>query len=500
MNQPSHLTVGATENNTSHVLFDLRMANRHGLIAGATGSGKTVTLQVLAELFSLSGVPVVAPDIKGDLSGIALPSTGDERVLVRAAAVGIDTFTPTASPTILWKLVRGKGHPLRTTVSEFGPILLSSILGLNETQEAVLMMLFRCADQQGLLLLDFKDLDAVIKWAMESSKELEKEFGKMQPATLSTIQRKILAFEEQGGADILGEPALQLMDLMRTTVEGRGYISIIHAEESLHNPKSYTSFLLWLLSELFETLPEVGDIEKPRLVFFFDEAHLLFDDANKVLIDKLETIIRLIRSKGVGVYFVTQRPHDIPDAIASQLANRFQHALRAFTPQERKALKSAADSLPSNKGEDLEKVIPTLATGEALVSLLDPHGTPQITQRIKIRPPFSQIGPLTDDQREKIMQLSPVAQKYDQLLDRESAFEELLARRKIEESSELHPDEEVEPETKRRKQTESTVGTEMGSFAQKTVENAAKFVIRGLSYRLGAQLIRGIMGSLRKRR
>jgi hypothetical protein len=490
MTDSSHLIIGAGPEGP--VTFDLSMANRHGIIAGATGSGKTVTLQILAELFSRSGVPVVAPDIKGDLSGIAMKANESDALKERAGKCGLESYIPAPVPTILWKLVRGKGHPLRTTVSEMGPLLLSSILGLNDTQEAVLTMLFRYADQEGLLLLDFKDLEALITWAQEESgPELEKEFGKMSTATLTSIKRQILVFEEQGGAEILGDPALEIHDLMRTTVEGRGYVNIIHAEESLYNPRSYTTFLLWLLSELFETLPEVGDLEKPRLVFFFDEAHLLFEDKNSPLVEKLETIVRLIRSKGVGVYFVTQRPNDIPDSIASQLGNRIQHALRAFTPQERKSLQSVAASLPCAKGEDLSEKISTLSTGHALISLLGKDGAPQNAVSIMIRPPFSRIGALTDAERDSMAALSPVVGKYENVLDRESAFEQ-LAKRSEDGKKDTVKEEAGKPA---RKGKDGSLGT----FAQSTLEGVAKHFIRGISYRLGNQLIRGIMGSLQRR-
>jgi len=491
MTDSSHLVIGAGPEGP--VSINLGMANRHGIIAGATGSGKTVTLQVLAELFSRSGVPVVAPNIKGDLSGIAMKAIESEALKERAVKCGLDSFAPASVPTILWKLVRGKGHPLRTTVSEMGPFLLASILGINETQEAVLTMLFRYADREGLLLLDFKDLEALITWAQdESGPELEREFGKMSSATLTSIKRQILLFEEQGGAEILGEPALEIHDLMRTTVDGRGYVSVIHAEESLHNPKSYTTFLLWLLSELFETLPEVGDIGKPRLVFFFDEAHLLFEDKNSALVEKLETIVRLIRSKGVGVYFVTQRPNDIPDSIASQLGNRIQHALRAFTPQERKALQSVAASLPCAKGEDLSDQIASLSTGHAFVSLLGQDGAPQNAVSVMVRPPFSRIGALSDSERDSVMALSPVVGKYDKVLDRESAFEQ-LAKRSESSKEETAQEEAHKPASKKAK------NDSLGGFAQQTLEGVAKHFIRGLSYRLGNQLIRGIMGSLQRK-
>jgi hypothetical protein len=492
MTDSSHLIIGAGPEGP--LSFNLGMANRHGIIAGATGSGKTVTLQVLAELFSRSGVPVIAPDIKGDLSGLAFKANESDALKERAEKCGLDSFVPASVPSILWKLVRGTGHPLRTTVSEMGPLLLSNILGLNETQEAVLTMLFRYADTEGLLLLDFKDLEALITWAQdESGPELERDLGKMSAATLTAIKRQILVFEEQGGGEILGEPALEIHDLMRTTVDGRGYVNIIHAEESLHNPKSYTTFLLWLLSELFENLPEVGDIDKPRLVFFFDEAHLLFEDKSSALVEKLETIVRLIRSKGVGVYFITQRPNDIPDSIASQLGNRFQHALRAFTPQERKALQSVAASLPCAKGEDLSEKISGLSTGHALVSLLGKDGGPQNAVSIMVRPPFSRIGALSSAERDSVMALSPVVGKYEKALDRESAFEQLAKRR---EGVVDGAEQEDSPKTPQKKAKNDS---SLGNFAQQTLEGVAKHFIRGLSYRLGNQLIRGIMGSLQRK-
>jgi hypothetical protein len=500
-----HLILGAKLENVekeapsteNSVCFDLAMATRHGIVSGATGSGKTVTLQVLAEMFAKAGVPVIAPDIKGDLSGIAMPATVNDTVIERAKRCGITNYEPAGVPVVLWKLARGCGHPLRTTVSELGPFLLSSILSLNPTQEAVLTIVFRYADEEGLLLLDFKDLVAVIDDIQTSisDKDLDQKYGRMSNASLTAIKRQIMLFGEQGGDQILGEPALEIHDLMRTTSDGKGIVSVIHAEESLHNPKNYTNFLLWLLSELFETLDEVGEVSKPRLVFFFDEAHLLFEDQNSPLVKKLETIIRLIRSRGVGVYFVTQRPHDIPSSIASQLGNRIQHALRAFTPTERKAVKEVVSALPCRSGIDLFDKVTSLSTGVALVSLLNADGSPQEAREVMIRPPASRIGALSDSEREGILKDSLVGDKYEKDLDRESAYELLKERARLASEEQQRSNGETEGSAKKTNRKDNSIS----DFTKGALEGAAKHFIRNLSYRLGNQLIRGIMGSLSRK-
>jgi DNA helicase HerA-like ATPase len=402
----------------------LKLANRHGLVTGATGTGKTVTLQVLAEGFSQAGVPVFAADIKSDLSGIAAPGEGKDFLLKRAKEVGIK-YAPDEFPAIFWDLFGEQGHPIRATVSEMGPLLLSRLLGLNETQEGVLNIAFRVADEQGLLLLDLKDLRAIINFVGENAPALSTSYGNVTAATVGAIQRQLLVLESQGGDKFFGEPTLQIKDLMRTDRDGRGIISILAAERLMSSPRLYSTFLLWLMSELFEELPEVGDPEKPKLVFFFDEAHLLFDEAPKALLEKIEQVVRLIRSKGVGVYFVTQNPLDVPDTVLAQLGNRVQHALRAYTPRDQKAVKSAAETFRPNPKLNTTQVITELGVGEALVSFLEDKGVPSIVERILIRPPSARVGPVSPAERKSIIDKSPVRGQYDTSIDRESAYEKL---------------------------------------------------------------------------
>jgi uncharacterized protein len=402
----------------------LKLANRHGLVTGATGTGKTVTLQVLAEGFSQAGVPVFAADIKSDLSGIAAPGEGKDFLLKRAKEVGIK-YEPDEFPAIFWDLFGEQGHPIRATVSEMGPLLLSRLLGLNETQEGVLNIAFRVADEQGLLLLDLKDLRAIINFVGENAPTLSTSYGNVTAATVGAIQRQLLVLEGQGGDKFFGEPTLQIKDLMRTNRDGRGVISILMAEKLMSSPRLYSTFLLWLMSELFEELPEVGDPEKPKLVFFFDEAHLLFDEAPKALLEKIEQVVRLIRSKGVGVYFVTQNPLDVPDTVLAQLGNRVQHALRAYTPRDQKAVKSAAETFRPNPKLKTAQVITELGVGEALVSFLEDKGVPSIVERILIRPPSARVGPVSPAERKGIIDKSPVRGQYDTSIDRESAYEKL---------------------------------------------------------------------------
>jgi DNA helicase HerA-like ATPase len=417
----------------------LALANRHGLVTGATGTGKTVTLQVLAEGFARAGVPVFAADIKGDLSGISEPGERKDFILKRAKEVDID-FQPDEFPTIFWDVFGENGHPVRATVSEMGPLLLSRMMDLNEVQEGVLNIAFRVADEHGLLLMDMKDLrsilDAIapanktdeISEGMQAIKKLAQTYGNVSRPTIGAIQRQLLVLENQGGANFFGEPALALADLMRTTKDGKGYISILTADRLMQNPKLYATFLLWMLSELFEQLPEVGDLAKPKLVFFFDEAHLLFDDAPPALMDKIEQVVRLIRSKGVGVYFVTQNPIDVPDKVLAQLGNRVQHALRAFTPRDQKAVAAAAQTFRPNPKLDTQKVITELGKGEALVSFLEGNGTPAIVERVLVRPPSARIGTITPEERKALIAQSPVKGKYDTAIDSESAFEMLQKR------------------------------------------------------------------------
>ncbi|MBG6117526.1 MULTISPECIES: helicase HerA-like domain-containing protein [unclassified Sphingobium] len=413
-------------------LLNLRRANRHGLIAGATGTGKTVTLQGIAESFSALGVPVFLSDVKGDLSGIAMAGSptakNADKLVARAAEIGLSDYSYADNPAIFWDLYGEQGHPIRTTISEMGPLLLARLMGLNETQEGVLSIAFKYADEEGLLLLDLGDLQAMLSFCAENADTLSARYGNVTKASVGAIQRQLLQLESQGGAHFFGEPALDIHDMIKVDEQGRGYVNILAADKLMQSPKLYATFLLWLLSELFETLPEVGDPDKPVLVFFFDEAHLLFDDAPKALTDKIEQVVRLIRSKGVGVYFVTQNPIDIPEDVAGQLGNRVQHALRAFTPRDQRAIKAAAETFRINPDLDVETAITELKVGEALVSLLQEDGSPGIVQRTLIAPPRSRLGPVSPKERAIIQSISPVAGKYDEAIDRESAEEILAAR------------------------------------------------------------------------
>ena len=407
----------------------LKYANRHGLIAGATGTGKTVTLQTIAEGFSAFGVPVFMADVKGDLSGVSQPGGNNPRALERAKQLGIEGYAGRAFPTIFWDLFGDKGHPIRTTVSEVGPVLLARLLQLNETQEGVLNIVFRIADQQGLLLLDFKDLQALLQWVAENAGTLTTEFGNVSKASVGTIQRQLLTLSQQGGEKFFGEPALDLADMIRCDPSsGYGAINILAADRLMQSPRLYATFLLWLLSELFEALPEVGDLDKPKFVFFFDEAHLLFDDAPKALLSRIEQVVRLIRSKGVGIYFITQNPLDVPETVLGQLGNRVQHALRAFTPRDQKAVKVAAETFRPNKAFDAAQAITELGVGEALLSFLDAKGVPFPVERCFIAPPQGRIGPATAEERAAVMAASPLGSKYDKVVDRESAYEVLTGR------------------------------------------------------------------------
>ena len=403
------------------------MANRHGLIAGATGTGKTVTLQTLAERFSSIGVPVFMADVKGDLAGLAAPGGGNAKVAERVKMLKLEGFEYRASPVMFWDVFGEQGHPVRATISEIGPLLLARILDLNDTQAGVLAAVFKIADDNGLLLLDLKDLRAMLTHAGDNASEFRTRYGNISTASVGAIQRGVLTLESQGGAKLFGEPALQLDDLMQT-VGGRGVVSILAADKLLASPRVYSTMLLWLLSELFETLPEVGDPEKPKLVFFFDEAHLLFNDSPKELLERIEQVVRLVRSKGVGVYFVTQNPLDVPDTVLGQLGNRVQHALRAFTPRDQKAVRVAAETFRANPKLDTEQVLTSLAVGEALVSLLDENGQPGVVERAFICPPRSQIGPVTTGERQQLIQSSIIFVTYEKMVDRESAFELLQKR------------------------------------------------------------------------
>jgi hypothetical protein len=408
----------------------LSRANRHGLIAGATGTGKTVTLQGIAESFSAAGVPVFVADVKGDLSGIAMPGSPTfkhaDKLESRAKELGITDYAYSDNPVIFWDLFGEQGHPIRTTISEMGPLLLARLLDLNETQEGVLQIIFKYADENGLLLLDLGDLTALLAWANENAAELSGKYGNVTKPSVGSIQRQLLSFEAQGAEHFFGEPALEINDFLKVDDQGRGYVNVLAADQLMRSPKLYATFLLWLLAELFESLPEVGDPEKPKLVFFFDEAHLLFDDAPDALQDKIEQVVRLIRSKGVGVYFITQNPIDIPEKVAGQLGNRVQHALRAFTPRDQRAIKAASETFRINPKLDVETAITELKVGEALVSTLDNDGAPTVVERTLIKPPRSRLGPVNAKERAIIQSISPVEGKYDTRVDRESA-EEVLA-------------------------------------------------------------------------
>jgi hypothetical protein len=408
-------------------LLSLAFSNRHGLVTGATGTGKTVTLQVLAEGLSRAGVPVFAADIKGDLSGISAVGEAKEALVSRAKSLGFD-YQPDEFPAVFWDVFGEQGHPVRATISEMGPLLLSRMMELNDVQEGVLNVAFRVADEQGLLLLDLKDLRAMLGYLADHAAELTTQYGNVTKATIGTIQRQLLVLDNQGGTKFFGEPALALQDLMKKSSDGRGYVNILVADKLMQSPRLYATFLLWLLSELFEQMPEVGDLDKPKLVFFFDEAHLLFNDAPKALLDRIEQVVRLIRSKGVGVFFVTQNPIDVPDKVLGQLGNRVQHALRAFTPRDQKAVAAAAQTFRPNPKLNTAQVITELAKGEALVSFLESNGTPAMVERVMVRPPSARIGPITADERTKIQSNSPVKGKYDVTVDAESAYEQLQKR------------------------------------------------------------------------
>ena len=401
------------------------MANRHGLITGATGTGKTVTLQKLAESLSEIGVPVFMADVKGDLTGVAAEGTASEKLLARLKNIGVNDWQPHTNPVVVWDIFGEKGHPVRATVSDLGPLLLARLLNLNDVQSGVLNIIFRIADDQGLLLLDFKDLRAITQYIGDNAKSFQNQYGNISSASVGAIQRGLLSLEQQGAAHFFGEPMLDIKDLMRTDANGKGVINILSAEKLYQMPKLYAASLLWMISELYEQLPEAGDLEKPKLVFFFDEAHLLFNDAPQVLLDKIEQVIRLIRSKGVGVWFVSQNPSDIPDNVLGQLGNRVQHALRAFTPKDQKAVKAAAQTMRANPTFDTEKAIQELGTGEALISFLDAKGSPSVVERAMVIAPCSRMGPVTEDERNGLINHSPVYGKYEDDVDRESAYEML---------------------------------------------------------------------------
>ncbi len=480
----------------------LRMANRHGLIAGATGTGKTVTLQVIAESLSRAGVPVFMADVKGDLSGISQPGSATERIAQRISDLGLPAYEWAGCPAVFWDVFGESGHPARTTISEMGPLLLSRLLNLNDTQAGVLNLVFRVADDGGMLLLDLKDLRAMLQYVGDNAATFKTQYGNVSPASVGAIQRGLLALEDNGGDRLFGEPAVNLDDLIQTDANGHGVINILAADKLLNTPQTYTTFLLWLLSELFEQLPEVGDLDKPKLVFFFDEAHLLFNDAPKPLMDRVEQVTRLIRSKGVGIYFITQNPLDIPYEILGQLGNRVQHALRAFTPRDQKAVKAAAETFRANPKIDVETAITELKVGEALVSMLDEQGSPSIVERALILPPRSQIGAITAEQRAAIVAGSVLAGHYDAVADRDSAYEMLQVRASQaaaeaeREAAEAEQLKQAKDEMRRAPAPAPRRAPARRSNSDSILEAATKSAARSVGSQMGRSLTRGILGGL----
>jgi uncharacterized protein len=476
----------------------LALANRHGLVTGATGTGKTVTLQIMAEGFCAAGVPVFAADVKGDLSGISMKGEPKDFLVERAKKVGLEDYGFEEVPTVFWDLFGEQGHPIRTTISDMGPLMLSRLMGLTEAQEGALNIAFKLADEEGLGILDMKDLRALLKDLADRGKEITTDYGNINDQTIGAIQRRLVVIDEQGGDKFFGEPALDIKDLMRTTRDGRGYMNVLAADKLINSPQLYATFLLWLMSELFEQLPEVGDPEKPKMVFFFDEAHLLFADAPAGLLQKIEQTVKLIRSKGVGIYFVTQNPLDVPEAVLAQMGNRVQHALRAYTPREQKAVQVAASTFRANPKFKTETAITELGKGEALVSVLDLKGVPTMVERTFIRPPSSRLGPITPEERTKVMKASPVYGLYDEMVDRESAYEKLKGRAAERQSADVQskaekaaarparaPPRERETATDRFvKNVASSVGRQVGTSVARSIGNA---------------LVRGILGGLTRR-
>ena len=474
------------------VALSLRRANRHGLIAGATGTGKTITLQVLAEGFSAAGTPVFLADVKGDLSGLCAAGSPSEAFAARAEAVGLPSLPARAFPCVFWDLFGKQGHPVRVTASEIGPLLLARLFALNETQEGVLHAAFALADDNGMLLLDLKDLRAVLGFVADNAKSLSKIYGNIAPASVGAVQRRLLMIEREGADVFMGEPALDIQDLLRRDRTGAGCIHILAADTLVNRPRLYATFLLWLLSELFETLPEVGDTDQPKLVLFFDEAHLLFDGAPKALIDKVEQAVRLIRSKAVGIFFVTQSPTDLPDTVLGQLGNRVQHALRAFTARDQKAVRAAAQTFRANPAFDTEDAITRLGVGEALVSTLDASGAPSVVARTLLRPPSSHVGPATAGQRAAAMAASPLAGRYDIAIDRHSAYEQLAVR--AEAAARAAESQATEPRATGQRQRHSA------GRRQTPLEAMATSTLRSVGNQIGREIVRGVLGSLFRRR
>ncbi|MCX7742768.1 MAG: DUF853 domain-containing protein [Tepidimonas sp.] len=485
------ILVARRDTTECHLLLD--KANRHGLITGATGTGKTVTLQTLAEGFSRHGVPVFMADVKGDLTGISQPGRIEGKLAQVLAERGLPAPQPSACPVTLWDVFGAQGHPVRATISDMGPLLLARMLDLNDTQTGVLNLVFKIADDQGLLLLDLKDLRAMLQHVGDHARQFTTEYGNVSAASIGAIQRALLALEQQGAERFFGEPMLDIADLMQT-VDGRGVVNILAADRLLNAPRLYGTFLLWLLSELFEALPEVGDVDKPKLVFFFDEAHLLFEDAPKVLLERIELVVRLIRSKGVGVYFVTQNPLDVPDSILGQLGNRIQHALRAFTPRDQKAVQATAQTMRPRPGLDIERAITELGVGEALVSLLDDKGRPSPTERVWVLPPASRLGPVSAEERQQLLRQSLVAGVYEQAVDRESAYEQLRA---------AHGGGTAAPSGGGATGLAGMVGEVLlgrsgprGGRTDGLVQAVVKTAVREIGANLGRQLVRGLLGGL----
>ncbi|WP_334459156.1 helicase HerA-like domain-containing protein [Acinetobacter soli] len=498
---------------SQEIVLHSEFANRHGLIAGATGTGKTVTLKVLAENFSRIGVPVFLVDAKGDVSSIAKAGRSNPKFEQRLQLLGLDQIPFAASPTVFWDVFGQHGHPIRTTISEIGPLLLAQMLNLNDTQEGVLSAVFRIADDQGLLLIDFKDLKAMLSYVSDNAADLKAEYGNLSPASIGAIQRNLLALGDQGAEQFFGEPSLNILDFIQTDAQGHGYINLLAADQLMNSPKLYATFLLWMLSELFEQLPEVGDADKPKLVFFFDEAHLLFDNASPALQQKIEQVVRLIRSKGVGIYFITQNPLDLPESVLGQLGNRVQHVLRAFTPKDQKAVKTAADTFRANPDFKVDQAITELAVGEALISCLDEQGTPQIVQRGWVMPPYSSFSPLSDEERQALMAQSLVAGVYEKMVDRDSAYEmlqqkvsdrleqeqaqaEAAQQAKQQEALAKQQAKEQERLAREQQKADEKAQRDRDKLTQDVLGTFAKSAARTLGGPTGQKLVRGLLGSL----
>jgi DNA helicase HerA-like ATPase len=485
--------------NHKQLLMDASMANRHGMIAGATGTGKTVTMQILAEEFSKIGVPVLLADVKGDVSGLACAATAHPKIDERIEEIAITDYQMLANPVVFWDFYGKLGHPVRATVGELGPLMLSNLLGLNDTQVGVLYAAFKIADENGFMLYDLEDLQSLLAWMSQNSKELRSEFGNFTSASVGAIQRGLLVLEEQDAEVFVGEPVLDLADMMRLDFSGRGIINVLDVTTVISKgPRLYATFLMWLMSELFENMPEAGDADKPKFVMFFDEAHLLFEDAPKALVDKIEQVVRLIRSKGVGVYFVTQSPMDIPEDVLGQLGMKIQHALRAFTPKERKAVSVIAENFRENPEIDTKTVITELGTGEALVSVLDARGAPTPVEQILVRPPQSRIGPVTDAERQELIKRSPVGSKYDETLNRESAREILKARaeEKLKRAAQQAAAEKSEKEKEKEDERARKKATSSRSRSDSATDVLLKSLARSIGTQVGSKVIRGILGSL----